>query len=117
MSDPVISSWVMSLSLEQLREEYMGLAVRYAERGATMQDAGDTVRSLYAGSEVSKRMLSLQEQLARVSAERDELRARVAEYDDLRAIIDDLCQTNDYEFPYRVPELIERAIKQRKDIK
>ncbi len=79
-------------------------------------------------SDSCETIAALQEQLAAVTAHREVLlesnmrlsievgQARVL-LDEMRTILDDLCTTNDYEFPYRVPELIERAIKQRKDIK
>lgn len=65
----VMESWVNSLSLEALREEFLKLNTRYEERQASMHDTADMVRSLYAGSEVSKRITDLREEVERLKTE------------------------------------------------
>lgn len=72
--------YVHSLSHEELREEHLRLMERYYERSCAMNDTAEQVRSLYAGSEVSKRITALM-------AERDDLRA---ELDTLKSLGDNL---------------------------
>ena len=54
---------------EHLETELAELKIKYNERGAVMQDTGDVVRSLYAGSEVSKRILAQRDEIERLKAE------------------------------------------------
>lgn len=49
--------------IEGLREELKRMHVRYDERGAAMRETGDQVRSLFQGSEVSKRIVFLQDKI------------------------------------------------------
>lgn len=56
--------------------ELARLQVQYDERGAAMRETGDMVRSLYAGSEVSKRILAQRGQIERL--ERELTKAREA---------------------------------------
>lgn len=65
---------------EKLREEHEALKVRYDERGACMRDTGDVVRSLYAGSEVSKRILNLREENDRLRAALDRAKEALTHY-------------------------------------
>lgn len=44
--------------IKSLREELYSLQVRYDERAASMRETANQVRSLYVGSEVSKRILN-----------------------------------------------------------
>lgn len=53
---------------EKAQKKLRALEVKYNERGAAMQDTGDVVRSLYQGSEVSKRMQGLTLKLERAKA-------------------------------------------------
>lgn len=52
--------------IEGLRAELKELWVKYNERAAAMQDTADQVRSLYVGSEVSKRIRNFQDQIRRI---------------------------------------------------
>ncbi len=72
-------------------------------------------------SDSCETIAALQEQLAAVTAKYDALvtkyEALAEKYIAVTSLISELVTINDYEFPYRVPELIERANKLRKDIK
>ena len=41
--------FVESLSLEELKEEYLKLHQRYEDRGLAMQDTGEVIRGLHKG--------------------------------------------------------------------
>lgn len=65
----VYRKWVASLNEERVKEELLNLQQRYIERGVAMGDTAEQVRSLYVGSEVSKRMLALREKCKELEAE------------------------------------------------
>lgn len=67
--------WVSKLDYDELQERFDTLKAWYEDRGAAMRKAGDTVRSLYVGSEVSKRILALREECDRLRSALEEVRA------------------------------------------
>ncbi len=87
------------LSAVQERDE---LQVKLNERTAVMQDSGDIVRSLFQGSEVSKRILKLTE-------ERDEARAELKKFVKFDAFLKDDGDVS--------PEVYESAVKGRQDFR
>lgn len=66
--------------VERLTEELRSFRVKYEERGAAMRDTGDMVRSLYVGSEVSKRILAQRQRIEELEKENAELSRLVRSY-------------------------------------
>lgn len=69
---------------EKAQKKLRALEVKYNERGAAMQDTGDVVRSLYQGSEVSKRMTQLTLKLERAKAVLEQIDAEWCPHPGLR---------------------------------